>query len=246
MTAKDHTPNDSAPDVKIELQYFEGCPGYKGTLSIIKQVSDDLGIHPVIEETVISADAQAMEIGFRGSPTVLVNGRDTQGLTEGMGAMGCRIYFGKPVPPRWLIEAALLRELAPRGWLFMCVHNSARSQLAEAIARHLAPEGVAVMSAGSEPSRVHPMVPRVLEEAGIPYTGLYSKGTESIDPRDVQATVTLCAEEVCPVFLAQAWHVHWPLSDPAAQTDPEAGLKAFRHTRDVLISRLTVLMDYTV
>ncbi len=216
----------------------------------LPKTPDSDGIRELLEHITAEMGISA-SIGFGHTPSgmrvdssaILVDGRP---IPDPPYPPGPADSTTDTIPPVWLIQAALLRELAPRGWLFMCVHNSARSQLAEAIARHLAPEGVTVMSAGSEPSRVHPMVPRVLEEAGISADGLHSKGTDGIEPRDVQATVTLCAEEVCPVFLARAWHVHWPMPDPAAQTDPDAQLRAFRRTRDELISRLTVLMDYTL
>ena len=69
--------------------------------------------------------------------------------------------------PSWQAEAEELRRLAPRHVLFLCVANSARSQMAEGIARSLAPAGVTVSSAGSQPSRVNPLAIRALDELGI-------------------------------------------------------------------------------
>ncbi|GAB4231678.1 MAG: arsenate reductase ArsC [Deltaproteobacteria bacterium] len=142
----------------------------------------------------------------------------------------------------WRAEAEALRAKRPRHILFLCVANSARSQMAEGIARSLAPPGVAVSSAGSSPASVRPQAIRVLEEIGIDISGHRSKGLDSIDAGSVDAVITLCAEEVCPVFLGKADRVHWGLPDPAAVTGTEdTRLNAFRAVRDELLRRLKVL-----
>jgi arsenate reductase len=123
--------------------------------------------------------------------------------------------------------------------LFLCVANSARSQMAEGIARSLAPAGVRVSSAGSEPSSVRPEAVQALGEIGIDISGQRSKGIDEVDV-PVEAVVTLCAEEVCPVWLGQAQRVHWGLPDPAAVTGPHR-LQAFRDVRDELRRRLEVV-----
>ncbi|MFQ5537550.1 MAG: arsenate reductase ArsC [Gemmatimonadota bacterium] len=152
--------------------------------------------------------------------------------------------FGAP-PPSWLLEAAVLRALAPRHILFLCVANSARSQMGEGLARALAPVEVKISSAGSEPTRVRPQAVRALAEVGVDITRQRSKGTDEVDP-DVDAVVTLCAEEVCPAWLGKAWRVHWGLPDPAgAGASPEEEMEAFRSVRDELRERLTVLFRGT-
>jgi len=139
----------------------------------------------------------------------------------------------------WMAEALELRTAAPRHVLFLCVANSARSQMAEGIARALAPAGVNVSSAGSEPSSVRPEAVEVLREIGIDISHHHSKGTDAVDP-SVDAVITLCAEEVCPVWLGSARRLHWGLPDPAAVTG-EDRLQAFRDVRDELTTRLTVV-----
>ena len=125
---------------------------------------------------------------------------------------------------------------------FLCVQNSARSQLAEGVARFLAPPGVTVSSAGSSPAFVRPQAIQVLKEIGIDISGHRSKSIEEIDAASVDAVVTLCAEEVCPVFLGNAVRLHWSLPDPAkAPGDDDARLNAFRATRDELFRRLKLL-----
>ncbi|BDG02499.1 arsenate reductase ArsC [Anaeromyxobacter oryzae] len=142
----------------------------------------------------------------------------------------------------WRAEADELRRLAPRHVVFLCVANSARSQMAEGIARSLAPAGVTVSSAGSRPSRVNPLAIRALDEIGVDLRGHRSKGVESISPEGVDAVITLCAEEVCPVFLGEARRVHWALPDPAgAGSTEEEQLRAFRGVRDELRRRLSVV-----
>ena len=127
--------------------------------------------------------------------------------------------------------------------LFLCVANSARSQIAEALARRLAPPGVKVYSAGSEPGRINPLAVRVLAEIGVDASGQFSKGLDAIPTVDVDTVVTLCAEEVCPVFPGRVSRVHWPLPDPAAvQGDDEVRLTAFRAVRDELERRIRLLL----
>lgn len=147
-------------------------------------------------------------------------------------------------PADWRIEAAELRAKRPRHILFLCVANSARSQMAEGIARSLTPQGVRVSSAGSSPASVHPQAIRALKEIGIDISCYRSKGLESIDAGSVDAVITLCAEEVCPVFLGKAVRIHWRLPDPAGVAGTEeARLNAFRSVRDELRRRLKVLFD---
>ncbi len=142
----------------------------------------------------------------------------------------------------WRGEAEELNRLAPRHVLFLCVANSARSQMAEGIARSLAPAGVRVSSAGSQPSKVNPLAIRALDEVGLDIRGHHSKSVETISPEGVDAVITLCAEEVCPVFLGKAKRVHWGLPDPAAAGgSDEEGLQAFRDVRDELRRRLAVV-----
>ena len=142
----------------------------------------------------------------------------------------------------WRAEAEELRRLAPRHFLFLCVANSARSQMAEGIARSLAAPGVKVSSAGSAPSRLNPLAVRALAEIGIDVSGQRSKSVDEIPPGDVDVALTLCTEEVCPVLPGKALRVHWGLPDPAAATGSgEAKLQAFRDVRDELRRRLAVV-----
>lgn len=145
------------------------------------------------------------------------------------------------VHPDWRAQAEELRALAPRHVLFLCVANSARSQLAEGIGRALAPAGVKVSSAGSVPTTVRPQAIAVLAEVGIDISGNRSKGMDDVE-RPVDAVITLCAEEVCPAWLGPAHRIHWGLPDPAGvEGTEEEKLQAFRDVRDELRRRLAVV-----
>jgi arsenate reductase len=127
------------------------------------------------------------------------------------------------------------------GVLFLCVANSARSQMAEGLARTLFGRLVPVQSAGSQPSRVNPNAIAVMREAGIDITGHRSKSVDEVDPSTVEIVVTLCAEEICPVWPGKLTRLHWPIPDPATHDpaiSPEAMLVRFRHARDEIRVKL--------
>jgi arsenate reductase len=125
----------------------------------------------------------------------------------------------------------------PTGVLFLCVANSARSQMAEGFARTMAPPGVAIYSAGSMPGGVSPYAVRVMDEVGIDITGQRSKSTDEIPKYEIGTVVTLCAEEVCPVFPGGVRRFHRPLQDPvAAVRANEDIVDGFRRVRDQIRS----------
>lgn len=103
--------------------------------------------------------------------------------------------------------------------LFLCVANSARSQMAEGLARWLLGPDVEVLSAGSKPSKVNPYAIEAMSDLGIDISDHRSKSVDEIDPTSVDAVITLCAEEVCPILPGGVQRFHWPIPDPAS-TDP--------------------------
>lgn len=126
--------------------------------------------------------------------------------------------------------------------LFMCVANSARSQLAEGLARNLFPE-VEIESAGSHPGKLNPYAVTVMKEIGIDITRHFSKSVDQLSPKflvKLDYVVTLCAEEVCPVLPSKAKKLHWPFKDPASKEPltEEESLKRFREARDLIKSKL--------
>lgn len=123
--------------------------------------------------------------------------------------------------------------------LFLCVANSARSQLAEGLARAMLPSTVRVHSAGSEPGGLNPLAVAVMAEIGIDISGHVSKGVDEIPSGRIAKVITLCAEEVCPIFPEQVERHHWPIPDPAGFDGPaEEALARFRNARDEISSRL--------
>jgi arsenate reductase len=128
-----------------------------------------------------------------------------------------------------------------KGVLFLCVANSARSQMAEGIARALLPPAVKVWSAGSRPTQVRPEAVAVCKEIGIDIAGHRAKAVSVIPAAEVDTVITLCGEEECPGFLGRAERLHWGLPDPAA-FDPDAThedvLARFRAVREELRNRI--------
>lgn len=128
--------------------------------------------------------------------------------------------------------------------LFLCVANSARSQMAEGLARELLSPRIEVASAGSEPSRINPYAVAAMRDIGIDISQQFSKSAADFDIGSIDLVVTLCAEEVCPVLPARVQRLHWPIADPAAgQADATAEELAarFAAARDQVKTRLEVL-----
>ncbi len=231
--------------VLIRVLVAPDCPHGDPTVELVRDVAARLAPEATVE---IDDRAAPDTDGFRGSPTVIVAGRDLEHPDSPPPVNGCRIYPAGLVepasgtPPRWLVEAAILRALEPSHILFLCVANSARSQMAEGLGRAMAGPGVRVSSAGSAPSVVRPQAVAALKEVGIDLSGHHSKGIAEADDGGVDTVITLCAEEVCPAYLGRARRVHWGLPDPAgAGSSPEEEMAAFREVRNELAVRLARL-----
>lgn len=128
--------------------------------------------------------------------------------------------------------------------LFLCVANSARSQMAEGLARDLFGERATVMSAGSAPSQLNPYAIGAMAEIGIDISGHRSKSVDEVDPGGIDLVVTLCAEEVCPVLPGRVRRLHWPIDDPASKDTSlpdEEMWQRFRTARDRIRARLEML-----
>lgn len=124
--------------------------------------------------------------------------------------------------------------------LFVCTANSARSQIAEGLARALAFEGVEVASAGTHPAGVNPLAVEAMRERGLDIAGYISKRIEEV-PGEFDYVITLCdaAAQDCPVLLARRARLHWSLPDPAAAPGgAQQRRAAFSRVRDDLERRL--------
>ena len=130
--------------------------------------------------------------------------------------------------------------------LFVCTHNSARSQIAEALLTEYGREDFEVRSAGTEVTRVNPYATKVLAEAGIDWSGARSKAvTEFLDQRfDYVITVCDRARETCPVFPGSENTLHWGLDDPSeVKGTDEERLAAFRRTQLEISTRLRPFVE---
>jgi arsenate reductase len=130
----------------------------------------------------------------------------------------------------------------PRRVVFLCLHNASRSPMAEGFARHYAPAEAQVWSAGTEPSRVHPMAVRVMAEVDIDLSVHRSRHLDEVPWREADTVVTLCgeADERCPPVGPLVRRVHWPLPDPARADEADAE-RVFREVRDMIRWRVTSL-----
>lgn len=123
--------------------------------------------------------------------------------------------------------------------LFLCVANSARSQMAEGLARLHFGDKHHIQSAGSKPSHVNPFAIKALAEVGIDASTHASKSVDEIDLAKVDLIITLCQEEVCPVVPAKVERLHWPIADPAGHLGTEEEqLERFRIARDEISARI--------
>ena len=152
--------------------------------------------------------------------------------------------LGKGTTVRVLLPCALV-DRRPRGILFLCSGNSCRSQMAEGFARHLAPNGWNIYSAGTLPKEIHPLAVRVMDEVGIDISAQRAKGIEAIPIETIDLLITLCGEagEACPTLATKVERQHWPLRDPAeARGSEDEIVKVFRDVRDEVRRRVENLM----
>jgi arsenate reductase len=126
--------------------------------------------------------------------------------------------------------------------LFLGVTNTARSQMAEALARRVLGTSVRATSVGSRPAAViSPYAIVVLAEIGVDMSGQQPKGWDVVAAQTFDLVVTLCAEAECPRLAGVARRLHWPIDDPVSypsNTPPEAILTHFRRARDAIVARL--------
>lgn len=128
--------------------------------------------------------------------------------------------------------------------LFLCTHNSARSQLAEGILRASGGEGVAAFSAGSEPGQVHPLAIRAAAALNIDIGGQHAKHMDQFANQTFDYVITVCdrVREVCPIFPNDPQQIHWSFADPAAVAGTEEEqLQAFLQTARELSTRIGYL-----
>ncbi len=130
--------------------------------------------------------------------------------------------------------------------LVLCTGNSARSQMAEGLLRHLGGAAVSVVSAGTRPGIVRPEAIAVMAELGIDISSHRSKHVDEFVGQQFDVVITVCdnANETCPVFPGAPQRLHWSFIDPAAVEGGETErLQAFRSVRNQLAATLAPFVD---
>jgi len=135
----------------------------------------------------------------------------------------------------------------PMRVLFLCTHNSSRSQMAEGLLRARNRSAFLVFSVGTEPRAVHPLAIKAMQELGIDISNHTAKGVEAFanePPMDLVITVCHEAQETCPIFPGARRQVHWGFPDPSRVTGTEEErLAAFRHIRDLIAAKIDQFLD---
>lgn len=132
--------------------------------------------------------------------------------------------------------------------LFLCTHNSSRSQMAEGLLRRHGGPAFQVFSAGTQPRTVHPLAIRAMQEVGIDISNHSAKGIDVFaagPPMDLVITVCDEAQEACPFFPNARHQVHWGFPDPSRVTgSEEERLAAFRHIRDLIKEKIVRFLQH--
>jgi arsenate reductase len=133
--------------------------------------------------------------------------------------------------------------------LFVCTHNSARSQMAEGFLRHHASDGFEACSAGTKPGALRPLAVQVMAEEGIDISRQRAKSIDAFVEEPFDYVVTVCddANETCPVFPNARQRLHWGFPDPSqARGTPDERLAVFRAVRDAIRARVEQFVASTL
>jgi arsenate reductase len=131
--------------------------------------------------------------------------------------------------------------------LFLCTHNSARSQMAEGLLRRLAGDRFEVYSAGTEATSVRPEAIKVMAELGVDISGQESETLDRYLGEPFDHVITVCddANEACPVFPGAKTRLHWSFKDPSRATgSEEERLEVFREVRDQILGRIERELEF--
>jgi ArsR family transcriptional regulator, arsenate/arsenite/antimonite-responsive transcriptional repressor / arsenate reductase (thioredoxin) len=139
-------------------------------------------------------------------------------------------------------DVSVAHQIAPKRVLFVCTHNSARSQMAEGLTSHAAGQQIEVHSAGSHPTRLHPDAIRAMDALGIDIRGQQSKHLHDFEGQTFDYVITVCdrAREICPVFPGEGAQIHWGFVDPTKMVDAAERRCAF----DRIACQLTTRIEY--
>lgn len=170
---------------------------------------------------------------------------DIERLREMYQASGSALHPGI-VTPQGIQPIASTAQ--PVEVLFVCTHNSARSQMAEALFRHKAPKQFAIYSAGSQPTGLHPDAIETMAGFEIDISGQQSKDVARFEGHPFDYVITVCdrAREVCPVFTAKSIYLHWGFGDPVCIENTQERRQEFIRIASQLARRIDYfLLDVT-
>jgi protein-tyrosine-phosphatase/DNA-binding transcriptional ArsR family regulator len=138
-------------------------------------------------------------------------------------------------------------ESTPLRVLFLCTHNSARSQMAEGILRHQGGNQVEAFSAGNQPSQVRAEAIQTMKEMGIDISQQHSKHLDEFIGQSFDYVITVCdqANETCPVFPGDPKRIHWSFPDPSAIEDPQTRQRTYQQIAQELTRRISYLLTVT-
>ncbi|MDK1030851.1 MAG: arsenate reductase ArsC [Planctomycetia bacterium] len=131
--------------------------------------------------------------------------------------------------------------MAKQKVLFLCTHNSCRSQMAEGLLRHFGKKRFEAYSAGTDPTELNPHASKVMAEVGIDISAHLSKSADEFIGQEFGYVITVCggARDACPAFPGAADQIHWDIPDPAeAEGTEEDVLATFRRVRDILVDKI--------
>ncbi|MGQ9549205.1 MAG: arsenate reductase/protein-tyrosine-phosphatase family protein [Roseiflexus sp.] len=140
------------------------------------------------------------------------------------------------------VEEETVRSAKPRV-LFLCTHNSARSQMAEGLLRSFSHGAIEVFSAGSEPGSIHPLAIETMDTMQVDIRNQRSKHFDEFLDQHFDVVITVCdrAREVCPVFPEAKEIIHWSIPDPAAVEGETEQRRAFHQAATTLATRIRYL-----
>ena len=193
--------------------------------------------------------AQLRSAGLVSARRSSADGRDTYYRIEASRCAGLfdaassSLHPGLRLVPLRATPVAPARPRKPRV-LFLCTGNSARSQMAEALAGASSGGTVEARSAGSHPKPLHPNAVRVMADRGIDIAGRPTKHLSRFARGRFDRVVTLCdkVKELCPEFPGQPPHTHWSMPDPASGAEDDASYPSFVRTADEIEERVGLLL----
>jgi protein-tyrosine-phosphatase/DNA-binding transcriptional ArsR family regulator len=213
----------------------------------------DYRVHELVEQTGRPMNLVSYHLGkLRGSDLVherrsSADGRDVYYSLDLEHMRGLLQEAGMQLHPSLCAQAdgsfsPIPASEAPVRVLFLCTRNSARSQIAEGLLRHMGGDGVEAFSAGDEPASVHPYAVRAMAELGIDISRQRAKHKDIFDGHAFHYVVTVCdyARENCPTYANQPSHIHWSIPDPvtAAGADDYASFSEAAQTLQERIGHL--------